>query len=309
MLSVGGMNLRTLRYLVALAQTRHFGRAAQQCCVSQPTLSAQIKKLETQLGVALVERRHKNVLLTEVGEQVVERARRMLYEADEIAVLARHHQDPLAGRLGLGFIPTLGPYLLPHIVPELVHALRELNFYFAEYQTEPLVQKLASGELDAGFLALPHGQAEPVPLEHRVLFEEHFVVAMPRGHALAAHQRVRIEQLDPDELLLLQDGHCLRDQALSVCGLEDDLARRTLAATSLETLRQMVAAGQGVTLLPELAVGDDDDAGPIITRRFVDPQPVRQIAALWRRSTARRQAIEAVCNCIESALQEKMRAR
>lgn len=297
------MNLRTLRYLVALADTRHFGRAAERCFVSQPTLSAQLKKLEEELGVELVERRHKNVLLTEVGAEVVARTRHLLREADEIVELARHYQDPLTGRLAIGFIPTLGPYLLPHIVGPLNRALPELQFFFAEHQTAVLVAKLVAGHLDLALLALPHGQAVVGQLAERPLFEERFMVALPRLHALARRKRISTAQLAGERLLLLEDGHCLRDQALAVCPTEASDTERELAATSLETLRQMVAAGQGITLLPELAVaGVGERERAIEVRPFVKPEPTRLIGALWRCSSARRPAIDAVGDVVETAL-------
>lgn len=292
------MNLRTLQYLVALDETRHFGQAAQRCYVSQPTLSAQLKKLEEELGVDLVERRHKNVMLTPVGERVVQRARQMHGLVQEIRDLASYHQNPFAGRLSLGFIPTLGPYLLPHIVAPLADALPDVQFFFAEHQTADLVPRLASGELDVAFLAIPHGQPEPAPLDTRVLFDERFVIALPQSHALAEQERISVDALTPEDLLLLQDGHCLRDQALDVCGIGSEVARQKMAATSLETLRQMVAAGQGVTLLPELCVAPDARAGRTVTRRFEAPEPTRQVAALWRRSSVRTQVIERVCDLV-----------
>ncbi len=302
------MNLRTLQYLVALDETRHFGKAAQQCYVSQPTLSAQLKKLEEELGVDLVERRHKNVMLTPVGERVVERARQMHSLVGEIRDLARYHQNPFAGRLSLGFIPTLGPYLLPHIVAPLSDALPDLAFFFAEHQTADLVPRLASGELDVAFLAVPHGQPEPAPLESRVLFDERFMVALPTGHKLAQTERVKLSTLAPDDLLLLQDGHCLRDQALDVCGISTDEARQKMAATSLETLRQMVAAGQGVTLLPELCIAPTDGGSRLVTRRFESPEPTRQVAALWRRSSVRTEVIERVCDLVVETIQAALKA-
>ncbi|MFK8015776.1 MAG: LysR substrate-binding domain-containing protein [Gammaproteobacteria bacterium] len=302
------MNLRTLGYLVALEETRHFGRAAERCFVSQPTLSAQLKKLEEELGVSLVERRHKNVLLTEVGHSVVTRASTMLRLADDIKHVARHHQSPLGGRLSLGFIPTLGPYLLPHIVDGLTDELPDMQFYFAEHQTADLVPRLAAGDLDVAFLAIPHGQNEPAPLETRVLFDERFVVAMPAQHSLVTRKRVPVDLLEPQELLLLQDGHCLRDQALDVCGIGDSVADQTLAATSLETLRQMVAAGQGITLLPELAA-QGNIPSRVAVRYLSRPEPKRQIAAMWRQSSVRTEAIGRVCDLVSTQIKSQLQRR
>lgn len=207
--------------------------------------------------------------------------------------------------MALGFIPTLGPYLLPHIVAPLADALPDVALFFAEHQTADLVPKLASGELDVAFLAVPHGQPEPAPLETRVLFDERFVIALPTSHALARRKRIPVDALPADDLLLLQDGHCLRDQALDVCGIGNDVASQKMAATSLETLRQMVAAGQGITLLPELCVGPPSGAsanGRTEIRRFQNPEPTRQVAAIWRKSSVRTQVIEKVCDLVVDTL-------
>jgi LysR family transcriptional regulator, hydrogen peroxide-inducible genes activator len=290
------MNLRDLQYLVALAETRHFGRAAERCHVSQPTLSAQIRKLEEFLGVALVERRPRRLALTAAGEAVVERARRMLQDADDIRSLARASQDPLSGQLKVGLIPTLGPYLLPRIAPRLARALPKLQLVLHEYQTAPLVDRVVKGELDLAILALP---ADTKGLQTRSLFGEAFLVAMPEKHRLATRRRVKTADLAGEKLLLLEEGHCLRDQALEACahvGTEEQNFR----ATSLETLRQMVAAGLGVTLLPRLAAeGPFASARGMVVRPFAPPQPARLIGAAWRRSTSRHDAIAAVCDVIE----------
>jgi len=297
------MNLRDLRYLVALADERHFGRAAERCFVSQPTLSAQIRKLEEYLGVPLVERQPKRVSLTEAGAKIVERARRALQEADAIVELAKMDRDPLAGALKLALIPTVGPYLLPHVAGPLRRALPRLKLMLYEYQTGPLLEKLRDGELDLGILALP------IPLdgmETATLYDEPFTVAMPANHPLAERDRVRLEDLRGETLLLLEDGHCLRDQALEVCSRIRLNQEQDYRATSLETLRQMVAAGHGITLLPELAA-----ASPVGTARglrirpFSKPTPVRTIGAVWRKSTTRGKAIEAVIATVRAAMKEE----
>jgi LysR family hydrogen peroxide-inducible transcriptional activator len=297
------MNLRDLRYLVALADERHFGRAAERCFVSQPTLSAQIRKLEEYLGVTLVERQPKRVALTETGQKVVERARRALQEADAIVDLGKTDRDPLAGALKLALIPTVGPYLLPHVVGPLRRALPRLKLMLYEYQTGPLLEKLRDGELDLGILALP------VPadgLETAALYDEPFTVAMPANHPLAERERIRLDDLRGETLLLLEDGHCLRDQALEVCSRVRLNQEQDYRATSLETLRQMVAAGHGITLLPELAA-----ATPVGTARglrikpFTKPVPVRTIGAVWRKSTTRGKAIEAVAATVRTAMKEE----
>jgi LysR family transcriptional regulator, hydrogen peroxide-inducible genes activator len=287
------MNLRDLQYLVALAETRHFGRAALRCHVSQPTLSAQLRKLEEFLGVSLIERRPRRVGLTPAGEAVVERARRMLRDAEDIRALARASQDPLGGQLKLGLIPTLGPYLLPRVAPRIAKALPKLQLMLHEYQTAPLVERVVQGELDVAILALP---ADTKGLVTRSLFAEAFLVAMPEHHRLTARKRLKIGDLAGEKLLLLEEGHCLRDQALEVCtkaGTEEQDFR----ATSLETLRQMVAAGLGITLLPRLAAeGPFASARGLVVRPFSPPAPSRVIGAAWRRSTSRIAAITAVCD-------------
>jgi len=289
------LNLRDLQYLVALAETRHFGRAARQCHVSQPTLSAQLKKLEESLGVVLIERRPRQVSLTAAGQAVVGRARRMLRDAEDIRALARASQDPLGGQLKIGLIPTLGPYLLPRIAPRLQRALPKLQLLLHEHQTAPLIARVVDGELDLALLALP---ADSRGLATRSLFAEAFLVAMPDRHRLATRRRLKPADLAGEKLLLLEDGHCLRDQALEVCrkaGTEE----QDFSATSLETLRQMVAAGLGLTLLPRLAVeGPFGAARGLAVRPFAPPSPTRVIGAAWRRSTTRGEAIAAVCDVI-----------
>ena len=290
------LKLKDLRYLVALADQRHFGRAAARCFVSQPTLSAQLKKLEQSLGVQLIERAPNNVSLTAVGEEVVARARRILEASDEMVGLARTHQDPLGGRLRVALLPTIGPYLLPQLAPLIRKALPRLQLHLYEHQTAPMLEKLHGGELDLGILALP---VELEGLESCELYREEFLLAAPERHPLAAQQRVRVSDLRDAKLLLLEEGHCLRDQALEVCsrvGLRDS---QDFRATSLETLRQMVAAGAGVTLLPELAGrGAYRRAHGVALRPFVRPAPARQVGAVWRKTTPRRTAIDAVTELI-----------
>jgi LysR family hydrogen peroxide-inducible transcriptional activator len=287
------IKLKDLRYLVAVADSRHFGRAAERCFVSQPTLSAQLKKLEEYLGVQLIERQPKNVTLTEAGEQIVSRARRILEASEEVATLARAHRDPLAGRLRVAVLPTIGPYLLPRVSQQIRKSLPRLELRLYEYQTEQMLEKLQNGEIDLGILALP------VSLEARELYTEAFVAAMPDQHRLAKRESVRIEDLKGETLLLLEDGHCLRDQALEVCSPVDLHESQDFRATSLETLRQMVATGAGVTLLPELASrGAYGNARGVSIRPFVRPAPVRHIGGIWRKTSARRPAIDAFCKLI-----------
>jgi LysR family transcriptional regulator, hydrogen peroxide-inducible genes activator len=290
------LKLKDLRYLVAIADARHFGRAAAQCFVSQPTLSAQLKKLEDSLGVQLIECAPNNVSLTPVGEQVVARARGILEASDEVVTLARSQRDPLAGRLRLALLPTIGPYLLPHVAPGVRKALPRLQLQLYEYQTGPLLEKLHGGQLDLGILALP---VELAGLESRELYREPFTVALPERHPLAARESVRVADLKGEKLLLLEEGHCLRDQALEVCSRVGVRDEQDFRATSLETLRQMVATGAGITLLPEFAGrGAYRNARGVVLRPFAKPVPVRRIGAVWRKSSARLTAIEALCKLI-----------
>jgi len=294
------LKLKDLRYLVAVADLRHFGRAAARCFVSQPTLSAQLKKLEQSLGVQLIERAPHNVCLTAAGEEVVARARRILEASDEVVTLARNQRDPLGGRLRLALLPTIGPYLLPQVAPLIRRSLPRLQLQLYEYQTAPMLEKLHAAELDCGILALP---VELAGLESRELYREPFLVALPERHRLAAHGSLRVNDLKGEPLLLLEEGHCLRDQALEVCSRAGVREAQDFRATSLETLRQMVATGAGVTLLPELAArGAYRSARGVALRPFVKPPPVRHIGAVWRKSTARRAVIDALCQLIASHL-------
>ena len=292
------LKLKDLRYLVAVADQRHFGRAAARCFVSQPTLSAQLKKLEDNLGVQLIERAPNNVCLTEAGEAIVARARRILEASDEMVTLARSQRDPLAGRLRVALLPTIGPYLLPRVAPAVRKALPRLELRLYEYQTAAMLAKLHAGEIDVGILALP---VEVDGLESRELYREAFMVALPEHHPLAARERVRLADLKGEQLLLLEEGHCLRDQALEVCSRVGVSDQQDFRATSLETLRQMVATGAGVTLLPELAGrGAYRNARGVALRPFARPAPERHIGALWRKSSARRAAIDALCELIRA---------
>jgi LysR family transcriptional regulator, hydrogen peroxide-inducible genes activator len=286
------LKLKDLRYLVAVAELRHFGRAAARCFVSQPTLSAQLKKLEQALGLQLIERAPNNVSLTAAGEQIVARARRIIEASDEVVALARTQRDPLAGPLRLALLPTIGPYLLPRVAPAIRRALPRLELRLYEYQTAPMLERLRGGELDVGILALP---VELNGLEARELYREAFMVALPERHPLAAHDTLRAADLKGETLLLLEDGHCLRDQALEVCSRVGVREPQDFRATSLETLRQMVATGAGVTLLPELAVrGAYRSARGVALRPFARPAPVRHVGAVWRKTSARRAAIDAL---------------
>lgn len=278
------MNLRDLRYLVALSEHRHFGRAAAASFVSQPTLSTQIKKLEDELGVSLVERTPRKVLLTEVGREISQRAREVLNEVDQIKAIARRTLDPESGTVRLGIFPTLGPYLLPHVVPQIRERFPRLELLLVEEKTEVLLRLLREGKLDAAVLALPVHDDQ---LHSELLFEEPFVLAAPVDHQLARHKTLKLEDLEDESLLLLDDGHCLRDQALEVCHLSGASEKSGFRATSLETLRQMVAANVGITLLPTLSVqppvAQPDNVHLVPFRGHA---PSRRIAMVWRKSSA-----------------------
>lgn len=278
------MNIRAIRYLVTLAEVRHFSRAAEMCHVSQPTLSTQIRKLEDELGVQLVERSPRQVMLTPVGEEVVARARNVLAEVDAMQAIARRSRDPHSGTLRLGIFPTLAPYLLPHVIPELRRRFPRLTLRLFEEKTEDILHMLAQGQLDTALLALP------VPwdqLTTRKLFDEPFVLAVNEDHPLAARETVTMDDLRDQELLLLEDGHCLRDQALEVCQLAGAHEKLDFHASSMETLRQMVAANTGVTLMPTLAVKPPvAHTENVVIRPFEQPGPRRTIAMVWRKSSA-----------------------
>ena len=278
------MNLRDLKYLVALADHKHFGRAAAACYVSQPTLSTQIKKLEDELGVPLVERAPRKVMLTPAGRDAAERARRIVAEVEQMKEAARRSQDPEAGTVRLGMFPTLGPYLLPHVVPRIRARFPHLELLLVEEKSDVLLSRLREGKLDAVLLALPVADDQ---LHTEFLFEEPFVLAVPESHPLAQRGSLTLAELSHQQLLLLEDGHCLREQALDVCRLSGANEKSEFRATSLETLRQMVAADVGITLLPTLAVKPPVARSPNIhLLGFSDSHPSRRIAMVWRKSSA-----------------------
>jgi LysR family hydrogen peroxide-inducible transcriptional activator len=279
------MNLRDLQYLVALAEHRHFGRAAEACFVSQPTLSTQIKKLEDELGVPLVERTPRKVLLTEVGRDIAARARDVLNEIEQIRGVARRTLDPESGTVRLGIFPTLGPYLLPHALPLVRKAFPKLELLLVEDKTEALLRLLREGKLDAAVLALPLHEDS---LHTEFLFEEPFLLAVSHDHPLAQQQgQLKLSDLSSQNLLLLEEGHCMRDQALEVCHMAGIGERSGFRATSLETLRQMVAANVGITLLPSMAVKPPvAQVENLHLIEFKGHPPSRRVAMVWRKSSA-----------------------
>jgi LysR family transcriptional regulator, hydrogen peroxide-inducible genes activator len=283
------ITLKQLRYLGALAQHRHFGRAAEACTITQPALSMQIRDLERELGVELVERRPGDVVLTEVGHEVARRAESVLASARDLVDFARHRGRPLTGRLQLGIIPSLAPYLLPRMLPVLQRCYPDLRVELRETQTKSLVEELARGTLDVVMLALPVTEAD---IETIRLFDDPFLLAVAAGDPRSDSARVSARDIDQERLILLEEGHCLRDQALAYCaGARRDTGRDSavsLGATSLATVMQMVANGYGVTLVPRVAVDVEVRDERIKLLRFAAPEPGRTIGLAWRRTSPRK---------------------
>ena len=275
---ISDLSLRQLEYVVAVADTRGFRRAAERCGVSQPTLSAQIQQLESVLGVTLFERDRAGVLVTTVGEEVVARARRVLIETEDLVSAATRARDPFKGTFRVGVIPTIAPYYLPEVTQLLAKEYPELRLVLREEKTEDTVRDLWAGALDAGLVAL---EADLGDLEHAEVLRDPFVLALPKGHRLAKKKKVSQKDLDDEQVLLLEDGHCMRAQALAVCN-QAGAKEMDLRATSLATLVQMVAGGSAVTLLPLLAVSVENRRAQLEIREFTSPIPGRTLALVWR---------------------------
>jgi LysR family hydrogen peroxide-inducible transcriptional activator len=296
------MTLTELKYIVAVARARHFGHAAESCFVAQPTLSVAIKKLEDELGVVLFERGGSEVSVTPLGAQIVAQAERVLEQTAAIKELAKQNKDPLAGALRLGVIYTIGPYLLPPLVKNLIDNVPQMPLVLQENFTVRLLELLRQGELDAAIMALPlpdHG------MSMQVLYDEPFVVAMPKSHPWAKRKEISAADLKTETMLLLGNGHCFRDQVLEVC---PEMARfsspgngmqRTFEGSSLETIRHMVASGIGLTVLPRASVPDMHDKNSLLAFvPFMAPVPDRRVVIVWRKSFTRRAAIDAVCAAV-----------
>ena len=292
------ITLRQLRYLTVLARHRHFGRAAADCAVTQPALSMQVRELEREIGAALVERRPGNIALTDTGLEVAQRAEQILAATRDLVDFARH-RDLLSGPLRLGIIPTLAPYILPRLLPRLQATYPQLRLEVRETQTKLLLDELSGGELDAVMLALP---VEGAGVETLALFDDAFLLAVPAADPLPARSRVGIEDVDQGRLILLEEGHCLRDQALAFCGAPRRDAPASLGATSLATVMQMVANGYGVTLLPEVAVDAEGRDKRVKLLRFSEPRPARTIGLAWRRTSPRKKDFEALGRIVVDAL-------
>lgn len=274
------ITLRQLRYFNALARQGHFGRAAEACAISQPALSMQIKDLEDALGGVLLERSPRQVALTTFGEEAAPRVRDILRLVDELEDLARASRDRLAGRLRIGMIPTIAPYLLPEVIGNLTRMHPELDIHVRETLTPKLIEELADGRLDTAIVALPVSEPSLVEV---ALFSEHFLLVRPgedEGKPVPSSKMLRTMRL-----LLLEEGHCFRDQALSFCNMQSSPPREVLDASSLSTLVQMVSAGIGVTLIPELAVAVETRSASVSVTRFKNPQPSRTIGMVWRKTS------------------------
>jgi LysR family transcriptional regulator, hydrogen peroxide-inducible genes activator len=289
------MTLTELRYVVAVADARHFGRAAERCHVSQPSLSASVAKLEQELGVRIFERGKRGASLTPAGEEVVAQARKALEEAARVKAVAQQGRNPLKGVLRLGVIHTIAPYVLPELVAALSKAAPQMPLDIEENTTASLDRMLRAGELDAVLLALPY---EAPGIEVEALYDEPFKVAVPRGHALARRKSIAAGELDTGELLLLPSGHCLRDQVLEACREFSRPPPPGRQGNSLETLRSMVASGSGITVLPQTALAARY-ANPLVkVVDFAEPVPMRRVALAWRRNFARRGAVQVLAQTL-----------
>jgi LysR family hydrogen peroxide-inducible transcriptional activator len=282
MIEIQIMNLRGLQYFLAVAKEKHFGRAAEKCFVSQPSLSTQIKNLELELNVQLLERSNKKVMLTDIGEEIAASTQRIFSEIDNIKELAENSNDEFSGKFKLGAFPTLAAYILPAIVTSIQNELPKLNLVLLEEKTELLMQKLRSGKIDAALLALPVNDTQ---LKQEILFNDEFYLAVPEKHDLSQRKSVAIEELDDEKLMLLEDGHCFRDQALALCHREGIGVEDEFRATSLETLRLMVKAGTGITIIPKIAQHNDEKGIAYIP--FKKICPYRTIALVWRKSSSK----------------------
>jgi LysR family hydrogen peroxide-inducible transcriptional activator len=298
------MTLNELRYIVAVARERHFGRAAEACFISQPTLSVAVKKLEEELGLSLFERRKGEVSVTPIGERIVTQAQRVLEEASGIRQIALQGQDQLDGHLRLGAIYTIGPYLLPHLIPQLAERAPKMPLVIEENYTANLAEKLKHGDLDVILISLPFEEPGVLSMP---LYHEPFVLLIPSSHPLNQKANFEISELRNEEVLLLGAGHCFRDQVLQVCpdcmprAASDGSPTQSLEGGSLETIRYMVAGGLGVTILPCSAAGAERFSERLLSiRRFDHDAPSRTVALAWRKSFPRFEAIEALRDAILS---------
>ncbi len=292
------VTLKQLRYFDALAREQHFGRAANACAVTQPALSMQIQELEASLGLALVERTRAGVKLTPKGAEIARRAQRLLNDARDLVDFAKQSGGILSGALRLGVIPSVAPYLLPPLLPLLRDAYPDLELHVRETQTHVLTDELVKGKLDVLLLALPIKHPD---VETLAIFEDRFLLALPSSAKLTGRVRATKELIEGDRLLLLEEGHCLRDQALTFCSLQQVDSVNTFGASSLATIVEMVSAGLGITLLPEVCLGVESRNRTIKVIRFGDPQPSRSIGLAWRRSCPRADDFKALSDLVAQA--------
>jgi len=284
----------------ALAEQCHFGRAAESCAVTQSTLSGGIKELEARLGVTLFERSHRHVMLTPLGKEIATRAQRLLVDAEELVGLARNAHEPLSGPLRFGVIPTVGPYVLPSLLQLLGTELPKLKLYVREAQTAVLLDKLAAGELDLLLAAIPFELGDVEAME---IAEDPIVVAMPRNHPLGRHRVVSRDDLAREQLLLIEDGHCLRSHSLQACRIVDPVRNEVFQATSLRTLVQMVAAELGITLMPQIAVDSElASARNVVVRPLSPDNPFRTLVLAWRSTSSRGDEFRLLGNLIRESL-------
>ena len=297
------MTLTELKYIVAVARERHFGRAAEACFVSQPTLSVAIRKLEDELGVTIFERGGSEVGVTPIGQRVVAQAQKVLEEGANLKEIAKQGHDPLSGALRVGVIYTISPYLLPQLIPRLIARTPQMPLLLQEYFTVRLLELLRQGEIDCAIMALPLPDAG---LVIQPLYDEPFVVAVPKNHPWASRKSVASEELKNETMLLLGSGHCFRDQVLEVCpelarfSASNDGIQRTFEGSSLETIRHMVASGIGITVVPKTSVPAHPDEREMLAYiPFEDPAPDRRVVLAWRKSFPRTQAIEALVAAVQ----------
>src|SRR5215475_4798781 len=298
------VSLKQLKYFDAVVRSGHFGRAAEQCAVTQPALSMQIQELEKELGVQLLERGRSGIILTEAGREVAARAARVLSEVRDIVDFARRQSETLAGPLHFGVIPSVAPYLLPALLPLIRDKFPDLDLSLRETQTQHLVDELFDGDLDLLLLALPVEHAE---VETMKLFDDRFLLAMQKSRKVANRIRATPEMLQQDRLLLLEEGHCLRDQALAFCNVRRVEHIDTFGASNLSTIVQMVANGLGMTLLPELSVDLECRRGNIKLMRFSDPEPRRVVGLAYRKTSPRKRDFAALGKLIAQAASAQIR--
>ncbi len=289
------MNLRDLKYIVEVDAEKHFAKAAQKCFVSQPALSMQIKKLEDEIGVQIFERGNNDILTTEVGKKIIQKAQKILFEASEMKKIAENFKDPFAGEFRIGAFPTLSPYLFPKITQKISKKFLKLKLLLIEEKTDELIKKLQNGELDASFIAMPILGND---FESEKIFEEPFLLAVPKNHELSKKKKITKADLHGKSLMLLEEGHCLRNQALEACSTLEAFEKEDFRATSLETLRQMVIAGVGITLMPRISKQKEDKISYI----EIINAPRRTIGLCWRKGYVKKGLIKEIIKIVKNEI-------